>query len=30
MDIVFIVAIVLFAAGIWAMVSGCARLGERK
>jgi hypothetical protein len=30
MDIVFIGAIVLFAALIWGMTNGCARLGERK
>jgi hypothetical protein len=30
MDIVFIGAIALFAALIWGMASGCARLGERK
>jgi len=30
MDIVFIGAIVLFAALTWAMASGCTQLGERK
>jgi hypothetical protein len=30
MDIVYIGAIVAFAALTWGMVSGCSRLGERK
>lgn len=30
MDIVFVGAIALFFALMWAMAQGCARLGERK
>lgn len=30
MDIVFIGAVVVFAALVWAMAEGCAQLGERK